>query len=135
MNSPRYVVVALRRRSSKTPDLVLVTAPVVEDDSSTDETLPTVAQALDTLLEGMETGRIFDRSGKEYKPATIRSYEQAVRTYLKPNLGDIDSTGSSASTFRRSWTRCATWVCSHRRCTTSSTRFASSTGAHANASR
>jgi integrase len=46
-----------------------------------------VADALDVLVDGMREGRILDRSGKPYKPATIRSYEQAARTYLKPALG------------------------------------------------
>lgn len=49
--------------------------------------LPTVAEALDALIDGMRDGSVLDRSGKEYKPATIRSYEQAVRRYLKPKLG------------------------------------------------
>jgi integrase len=46
-----------------------------------------VTDALDALVDGMRDGRILDRSGKPYKPATIRSYEQAARNYLKPALG------------------------------------------------
>lgn len=38
------------------------------------------------MIDGMRDGSILDRSGKEYKPSTIRSYEQAVRTYLRPRL-------------------------------------------------
>lgn len=49
--------------------------------------LPTVAEALDALIDGMSDGTVLDRSGKEYKPATIRSYEQASRRYLKSKLG------------------------------------------------
>lgn len=49
--------------------------------------VPTVAEALDALIVGMRDGSVLDRSGKEYKPATVRSYEQAVRRYLKPRLG------------------------------------------------
>lgn len=49
--------------------------------------LPTVAEALDALIDGMRDGSVLDRSGKEYKPATVRSYEQASRRYLKPKLG------------------------------------------------
>lgn len=44
----------------------------------------TVGQALDELVTGMGSGAILDRSGRRYKPATVRSYEQAARTYLKP---------------------------------------------------
>jgi hypothetical protein len=43
----------------------------------------TVGQAADALLEGMEGGTILDRSGKEYKPSTCRSYAVAVNNYLK----------------------------------------------------
>ena len=46
-----------------------------------------VTDALDALVEGMREGRILDRSGKPYKPATIRSYEQAARKYPQPALG------------------------------------------------
>ena len=35
----------------------------------------------------MRDGSVLDRSGKPYKPATCRSYEQAVRRYLEPVLG------------------------------------------------
>ena len=48
---------------------------------------PTVADALDALIEGMESGQVLDRTGKPYKPATCRSYRIAVDGYLKPALG------------------------------------------------
>ena len=48
----------------------------------------TVAEAIADLLEGMRTGRILDRSGKPYKPATVRSYERAARLDAIPFLGD-----------------------------------------------
>lgn len=50
-------------------------------------TTQTLAEALDALIAGMTDETILDRSGKSYKPATIRSYEQATRGYLKPRLG------------------------------------------------
>jgi integrase len=49
----------------------------------------TVAQALDELVAGMEDGTVLDRSGRRYRPATIRSYRQAGETYLKPRLGHL----------------------------------------------
>lgn len=66
------VLVAVRRRGTIAPGR---------------PALPTVAEALDALIDGMSDGSVLDRSGKEYKPATVRSYEQAVRRYLKPMLG------------------------------------------------
>jgi len=47
----------------------------------------TVAESIDELLEGMRSGRVLDRSGKPYKPATIRSYERAARLDAVPLLG------------------------------------------------
>jgi integrase len=46
-------------------------------------TKTTVYGACLALLEGMDDGSRLDRSGKRYKPSTYRSYEQAVRVYLK----------------------------------------------------
>ena len=48
---------------------------------------PTLADALDDLIDGMTSGRILDRTGKPYKPATVRSYRTAADAYLKPRLG------------------------------------------------
>lgn len=53
----------------------------------TPERTPTLADALDALIDGMTTGMILDRSGTPYKPATCRSYGQAAEKYLKPRLG------------------------------------------------
>lgn len=47
----------------------------------------TIADDLDALIAGMSDGSILDRSGKPYKPATIRSYRQAAKVYLKPAIG------------------------------------------------
>lgn len=50
---------------------------------------PTVAQALEDLVAGMRDGSVLDRSGKSYKPSTIRTYDHAARTYLTPALGSM----------------------------------------------
>jgi integrase len=47
----------------------------------------TIQVALDALIAGMADGSVLDRSGRRYKPATRRSYEQAARKYLIPRLG------------------------------------------------
>lgn len=49
----------------------------------------TVADALDQLLAGMQDGTALDRSGRRYRPATIRSYKLATEKYLKPALGHL----------------------------------------------
>lgn len=50
-------------------------------------TRQTVQQAGDDLIAGMRTGAILDRSGKPYKPATLRSYERALRLRIYPVFG------------------------------------------------
>jgi integrase len=47
----------------------------------------TVGEALDAYVAGMESGEILDRSGKQYKPATCRSYRRAADRRLRPELG------------------------------------------------
>jgi integrase len=47
----------------------------------------TVEQAADELLRGMTDGTVLDRSGRRYKPATIRGYERALRLDVLPRLG------------------------------------------------
>ena len=49
----------------------------------------TVTDALDALLTGMRDGTVLDRSGRRYRPATIRSYSQAAEKYLKPAMGRL----------------------------------------------
>jgi integrase len=39
------------------------------------------------LVAGMRSGAILDRSGKPYKPKTVRSYEHALESYIYPLLG------------------------------------------------
>jgi integrase len=47
----------------------------------------TLHEAADELIDGMEAGRIFDRSGRPYKPSTVRGYVTHLRTYILPVLG------------------------------------------------
>jgi integrase len=48
-----------------------------------------IGRALDELIAGMRDGTVLDRSGRRYRPATIRSYRQASDGYLKPALGHL----------------------------------------------
>lgn len=47
----------------------------------------TVSEAAQALVGGMEAGTVLDRSGRPYKPATRRSYQQALRDYVVPDIG------------------------------------------------
>ena len=49
----------------------------------------TVADALDALIAGMQDGTVLDRSGRRYRPVTIRNYAADVRKVLKPALGHL----------------------------------------------
>src|SRR5690349_15660146 len=44
-------------------------------------TTQTVSDALDALIDGMLDGTVLDRSGRRYRPATVRSYRTASDTY------------------------------------------------------
>jgi integrase len=50
-------------------------------------TRTTVEQASAALIAGMTDGSIYDRSGRPYKPSTVRSYETAMRLWVLPALG------------------------------------------------
>jgi integrase len=43
--------------------------------------------AAEKLIAGMKDGSIYDRSGKRYKPATIRGYARNLRLHILPRLG------------------------------------------------
>jgi integrase len=47
----------------------------------------TIGEAADELLAGMRDGTIVNRSHRPYKPATVRSYERALRLRILPELG------------------------------------------------
>jgi integrase len=53
----------------------------------------TVREAGDELLAGMESGAIFTRSGRPYKPATIRGYREALVLRVYPALGTCRLSG------------------------------------------
>lgn len=50
---------------------------------------PKVKDAFGTVLAGMEAGTVLDRSGRRYKPSTIRGYRRDARNYLIPKLGHL----------------------------------------------
>jgi integrase len=49
----------------------------------------TVRDALDALTAGMADGTILDRSGRRYRPATIRGYRDDIAKHLAPKLGHL----------------------------------------------
>jgi integrase len=50
----------------------------------------TVGQALEEFTDGMRSGAVRPKNRPAYKPNTIRSYERAVRNYIKESpLGDL----------------------------------------------
>jgi integrase len=51
--------------------------------------VPAVGVALDELVAGMQDGIVLTRSGTAYKPATIRTYQLAIREVWKPKLGKV----------------------------------------------
>lgn len=48
----------------------------------------TVREAARAFLTGMEAGTVRDRSGRAYKPSTIRTYREKLDGYVLPALGD-----------------------------------------------
>ena len=52
-------------------------------------TSTTVKQAADALIAGMRDGSILDRSGKPYKPSTVRSYDSALRLRILDEIGPM----------------------------------------------
>jgi hypothetical protein len=81
----------------------------------------TVAAAIGAVLEGMRDGRVLTRSGKRYKPSTIRSYTESAEVHVKPALGTRRLTSIRRGDVQGSWTTCARRGSRPRRCITSST--------------
>jgi integrase len=52
-------------------------------------TFPTVAEALETFLQGAEDGRPWARGGKPFAPKTLRGYRQDAALWIVPALGDF----------------------------------------------
>lgn len=86
-------------------------------DTQPKSATPTLADAFDQLLLGMRSGRVLNRSGDPYKPATMRSYEYDFNKQVRPRLGkyrlheitrrdiqdlvdDLNDAGLSPSTLR-----------------------------------
>lgn len=68
----------------------------------------TVDQAANKLLAGMRDGTVMNRSGRPYRPSTIRRYELALRLHVQPVLGrrrlaDVDR--ARVRSLIREWTR------------------------------
>ncbi len=61
----------------------------------------TVEQAAEELLAGMRDGSITSRSGKPYKPATIRSYDRALRLRILPAFGRMKLSDVQAGRVQR----------------------------------
>jgi len=49
----------------------------------------TVDEASADLIAGMQSGAILDRSGKPYKPSTMRGYERTMRLHVLPRIGHL----------------------------------------------
>ena len=48
-----------------------------------------VGPALAELVAGMRDGTVLDRSGRRYRPSTIRNYQTDIRSHLTPGLGHL----------------------------------------------
>ncbi len=59
------------------------------------------ADAAEALVAGMKDGTIESRSGRRYKPATIRRYEEALRLHLLPELKRLRLTDIDRARVRR----------------------------------
>ena len=57
----------------------------------------TVRQAAEALIEGARRGAIRTRSAETYKPSTVRSYEEALRLRVLPELGAVRLSALSAN--------------------------------------
>lgn len=51
-------------------------------------TATTVRQAADDFLEGIQAGRYLSRSGRRYKPQTVRDYRANLNRYVLDHFGD-----------------------------------------------
>ena len=48
-----------------------------------------VREAATELIDGMRAGTVRTRSGDEYKPSAIRSYDEALRVHILPTIGAL----------------------------------------------
>ena len=71
------------------------------------QTRKTVNQAAAALLAGMRDGTFVNRSGRTYKPSTIRRYELALRRHVLPAIGHlrlVDVDRARVRALIRAWT-------------------------------
>jgi len=68
--------------------LILFLSAIYDEKRTTYAPTPeTVREAGEALIVGMGDGSIRDRSGKVYKPSTIRSYAASLEKHIYPELG------------------------------------------------
>ena len=67
----------------------------------------TINQLADRWLEGLMAGRVRTRSGRAYKPSTVRGYEQAIKITSSRRSGTSGSATSTATTCRCWSSRCS----------------------------
>ena len=80
--------------------------PAVKAGTMKARTTTTVAEAAAALLAGMADGTLMNRSGRPYKPAAIRRYEEALRLHVLPVLGHLRLSSvdrSAVKTMVRDW--------------------------------
>lgn len=95
----------------------------------------TVRAAAEVWLAGARQGTVRDRSGRSYKPSTIRTYSRSLTdTSCRPSAttGFQSCVGERS---RRSPTRCSAPACPRRRYAMPSTRCARSTAGRSSATR
>ncbi len=63
--------------------------PAVKAGTMKARTTTIVNEAGDKMLAGMKAGTLMNRSGRPYKPATERRYEEALRLHVRPVLGHL----------------------------------------------
>jgi len=50
---------------------------------------PTIAEAVDKFIAGLDAGSLRPLSGKPYKPSTLRGYKSALRERIVPTFGSV----------------------------------------------
>lgn len=61
----------------------------LEEGRLTTAETPTLEEAAEAFIEGIESGAVRDREGRPYKPSTIRGYRRALHRRILPELGTM----------------------------------------------